>query len=495
METDLSDTTRQQTPSWGWRLGLRRRIILCLTGLALTAIAGGITTAWYTFEARHLLEQIIDQDIQGLRIVERLSTELSMQKGYTTYYALSLDDAYLKDLAIHTDAFDALMSKAMVHPYSEKNHTLLEEINEEYRQYVADRAKVITLYSQGLTNNGAQKHWQVRERFDTISNQVASLRVAQENQIRNVVEDAKLDATAMMYMAWVAVFFAVSIALILGYVLIRKVLDPIRRMAQSGRPVSTPKNTDEIEAIDIRMHGLMDDVDRAQEHVMQTEKLALAGKLAAGVAHSVRNPLTSVKMRLFSLSRSLRLDATQTEDFEVIAEEIGHIDTILQHFLEFARPPGLRREVVTLAEIVENAVRLLTYRLDSYGIDVKLDLAGGNRPIFADPERLKEVLVNLLLNACEAMPGGGRIMITTYSRADTSGKRMAILQIRDWGPGIPEELQGRVFEPFFSTKEDGSGLGLAITWRIIMEHGGTVETRVPEGGGALFEIGLPCKEP
>ncbi|WP_051261802.1 ATP-binding protein [Desulfovibrio inopinatus] len=495
METELSDRKQLNSSSKGWRLGLRRRIILCLTGLALTAIAGGITTAWYSYEARHLLEVIIDQDMQGLRIVERLATELSMQKGYTTYYALSLDESYLKDLATHTDMFDTLMSKAMLHPYSEKNHALLETINTEYRHYVADRAKVIELYSQGFADEGARQHWAIRGVFDKISGQVASLRAAQESQIHNVVDNAKLDATAMMYMAWVAVFIAVIIALILGYVLIRKVLDPIRRMAQEGQSPIVFKGTDEIEAIDKRMHGLMDDMDRAREHVMQTEKLALAGKLGAGVAHSVRNPLTSVKMRLFSLSRTLRLDATQSEDFEVITEEIGHIDTILQHFLEFARPPGLRREIVTLAEIVDNAVRLLTYRLDSYGVEVKMDLTGGNRPIHADPERLKEVLVNLLLNACEAMPGGGRILITTYSRADASGRRMAILQIRDWGPGIPEELQGRVFEPFFSTKEDGSGLGLAITWRIIMEHGGTVETRIPEGGGALFEIGLPCKEP
>ncbi|MGE4503916.1 MAG: ATP-binding protein [Desulfovibrionaceae bacterium] len=477
------------------RFGLRRRIILFLAGLTLTAIMGGTATAWYTYEAKSLLEQILDKDLQGLRIVEQLVSELNMQKGYTTYYALSRDESHLRELAARTDAFENLLDRALLHPYPPHSRQTLSAIATDYREYVLDRLRVIDLYSQGRDEEGGKLHWKVRERFQTLSELMNKLKIAQEDRIRSVADDAKTKASAMMLGAWMAMAVAVLMAVFLGYVLIRKVLDPLRRMVQEGLGPAPTGGNNEIEAIDRRMHGLMSDMDRAREHVMQSEKLALAGKLAAGVAHSVRNPLTSVKMRLFSLGRSLRLDPTQAEDFEVIAEEVGHIDTILQHFLEFARPPLLRKEHTTLAEVTDNAVRLLKHRLDSYGVEVETELTGGTRPIDADPERLKEVLVNLLLNACEAMPGGGRIRISAHSKTDLTGRRMAILTIRDWGPGVPEEILERIFEPFFSTKEDGSGLGLAITRRIVMEHGGTFDARLGEGCGMVFELALPCKEP
>ena len=135
----------------------------------------------------------------------------------------------------------------------------------------------------------------------------------------------------------------------------------------------------------------------------------------------------------------------------------------------------------------------MRHRLDSYGIEVETDLEAGYESIDADPESLKEVLVNLLLNACEAMPGGGRIRIAV-ARRNVEHRKMAVLSVRDWGPGIPEKILEHIFEPFFSTKEDGSGLGLAITKRIVMEHGGTFKVFCPEDGGALFEIALPSRE-
>ena len=356
-----------------------------------------------------------------------------------------------------------------------------------------DRLRVIDLYSQGRDTEGSELHWQVRKHFDELATQTEALKKDQGQRIRIIADNAKNKAKTMIYLAWSAMAAAVFMSFVLGYMLIRKVLDPVRRLVQAGQGEGVSE-CNEIEALDIQMHGLMDDMNRVREHVMQSEKLALAGTLAAGVAHSVRNPLTSVKMRLFSLGRSLRLDSTQAEDFEVITEEIGHIDTILQHFLEFARSPAIKKEHTSLAEVVENAIRLLRHRLDSYGIEVETDLEAGYESIDADPESLKEVLVNLLLNACEAMPGGGRIRIAVASRRNVEHRKMAVLSVRDWGPGIPEKILEHIFEPFFSTKEDGSGLGLAITKRIVMEHGGTFKVFCPEDGGALFEIALPSRE-
>jgi signal transduction histidine kinase len=139
--------------------------------------------------------------------------------------------------------------------------------------------------------------------------------------------------------------------------------------------------------------------------------MAMVGKLAAGMAHSVRNPFTSVKMRLFSLSRSLKLSGTQKEDFDVISEEIDHIDTIVQNFLEFSRPPKLRMQPVSPSTVVDTAIQLLRYRLESYNVKAIIHRDKMLPAVDADPDQLKEVLVNLMVNACEAMTGGGTIDI------------------------------------------------------------------------------------
>jgi signal transduction histidine kinase len=246
---------------------------------------------------------------------------------------------------------------------------------------------------------------------------------------------------------------------------------------------------------------LLHDVDytqselhRSRESLLQAEKMALVGKLAAGMAHSIRNPFTSVKMRLFSLGRSLDLDAAQKEDFEVIAAEIRHIDTIVQNFLEFARPPKLKMQPVDPSSVVDSALRLLEHRLKAYGVTVTVDRPVPLPPVRADAEQLKEVLVNLVVNACEAMAPGGTICIEERSAPFGTRGKAAVIRVRDNGPGIPAPLLEKVFQPFFSTKEQGTGLGLSIAQRVIGEHFGSLEVESVDGQGAVFTITLPAKE-
>jgi signal transduction histidine kinase len=244
---------------------------------------------------------------------------------------------------------------------------------------------------------------------------------------------------------------------------------------------------------------LIEDVDqtqnklvRSQEHLAQSEKWAMTGKLAAGVAHSIRNPLTSVKIRLFSMGRAANVSPALKEDFEVISEEIGHIETIVRSFLEFSRPPKLTVQKISPSDVVDTALRLLQHRLESYGVTVELIREKPLAEIWADPDQLKEVLFNLLINACEMMINGGVIRI--FEKEEEGGPlgRLVYISVSDNGPGIPESIQENVFQPFFSTKEEGTGLGLSIASRIVEKHGGSLRLRSPEGAGATFMITLPC---
>ncbi|MFY9704408.1 MAG: ATP-binding protein, partial [Desulfobacterales bacterium] len=210
-------------------------------------------------------------------------------------------------------------------------------------------------------------------------------------------------------------------------------------------------------------------------------------------AHSIRNPFTSVKMRLFSLNRSLELNEEQEEDFDVISAEIRHIDTIVQNFLEFSRPPKLQMQSISPSNVVDSTIQLLGHRLRSYDVQLKIERSQHLPVVSADPEQLKEVLVNIIVNACEVMGKGGTITIQEEVVRDDSKQPSACIKISDTGPGIPSNIIEKILQPFFTTKEQGTGLGLSIAARIITEHGGRIDVSSIVGHGATFLISLPVK--
>jgi signal transduction histidine kinase len=288
---------------------------------------------------------------------------------------------------------------------------------------------------------------------------------------------------------------------LLYLVVVYQMVLPLRRlMAEAARYDEQEGAGDELKTLSRRVRVLLHDVDhtsveleRSRETLAHAEKMAVMGKLAANMAHSIRNPFTSVQMRLFSLSRSLDLSPMQKEDLEVIAAEIRRIDTILQNFLEFSRPPRLQMQPVSPSAVVDSALRLLEHRLRAYGVTARVDRSAPLPEVMADPEQLKEVLVNIMVNACEAMLRGGAILIEERTLLHPLLKQ-AVIRVQDNGPGIPAAQLDKLFQPFFSTKEEGTGLGLSIAHRIIGDHGGRLDVESAEGQGAAFIITIPLRE-
>ena len=167
----------------------------------------------------------------------------------------------------------------------------------------------------------------------------------------------------------------------------------------------------------------------------------------------------------------------------MISQEIRHIDTIVQNFLEFSRPPKLKMQMVSPSVIVDLVIQLLEHRLNSYEVRIEVIRKRPLPQISADPEQLKEVLVNLVVNACEAMKKGGHIVISEEETIERPTGKMVVIRVSDDGPGIPGPLADKVLQPFFTTKEEGTGLGLSIASRIIEEHGGRLNLTSTEGHG------------
>jgi signal transduction histidine kinase len=231
--------------------------------------------------------------------------------------------------------------------------------------------------------------------------------------------------------------------------------------------------------------------------IERQEKLASLGILASGVAHEIRNPLTAIKFRLFSLRKAVPA-VTQNEDASVIGNEINRLEGIVQDFLQFARPSEPRLSKTDAAQIFEDVGKLLGPQLQKRAIELKLEANGSKSiSIYADAQQVKQVLINLVQNSAESIGRIGTITLAArreVAELDSRTRPVAILSVSDTGSGIPPEVEARLFDPFFTTKESGTGLGLAVSSRIVEKHGGLLRYETEVNRGTTFEIVLPAVE-
>jgi signal transduction histidine kinase len=235
-------------------------------------------------------------------------------------------------------------------------------------------------------------------------------------------------------------------------------------------------------------------LEETQRQLFQSEKLAALGKLSAGIAHEIRNPLTSIKILIHSLADEQATSSSREKDLAVIEGEIGRVNKIIKQFLDFARPRPPSLETLDVRAILEETLALLIYEMEAQGISLEKSYSPDLPPIPVDREQMKQVFLNLMLNALQAMEKGGTLRVVTRRASPFPGegeRSAAEVSFADTGPGIPEDLRGKIFEPFFSTKEEGIGLGLPIAQRIVEEHGGEVRVESKVGQGTTFTIALP----
>ena len=232
-----------------------------------------------------------------------------------------------------------------------------------------------------------------------------------------------------------------------------------------------------------------------EDQIRRQDRLATVGGLAAGIAHEIRNPLASLSGSIQVLQCELDLKGDNGLLMDIVVREADRLNTIITEFLEYARPATSLNEQVDLFSLIAETLMLLKNSRDFNGtIKIECDVNPHIR-LQGDSQRLRQVIWNLLINACQAMPDGGMIMISAlpFSRVDDDAILCEIV-IADTGQGIPQELVGKIFDPFFTTKTGGTGLGLAIAYRIIQDHGGTIYVERDRPKGTLFRIRLPMME-
>jgi signal transduction histidine kinase len=247
----------------------------------------------------------------------------------------------------------------------------------------------------------------------------------------------------------------------------------------------------------VRLHGEKRELSRKAQ---TAEKLAAVGTMTAGLSHEIRNPLNAAVLQLNVLERRVhRLrpseQAALLEPLTLVKDEIRRLDHILEDFLQFARPREFVPRTVEVPPVVGKVVDLLGGEGERRNVRLERQLEPVP-PIAGDEERLRQVLMNLMLNALEATPDGGWVRVSCRAEApdpDRPGDHgMVAIAVDDGGPGVAPEIRERIFEPFFTTKAKGSGLGLSIVHAIVAQHGGTMAVEEAPDGGARFVLRLPC---
>jgi signal transduction histidine kinase len=485
------------------KIKLRNKIYMVLAALVGVSLMGSLVMIWYTYQMDRILESVTEKDFAAFQIAEALESALVSQKGFVSYYFLDGNDEWLRQLGEYRQVFRQKLKEAQSLNGDPVQKKALERISTKYKKYLILKNKVLDYYKSGHRTEVAKLHQEARDRYFEILDLCEGYKNLHVLQVRQAAHHSSQRADNIRIVAVLTVLSSILLAGLLAVIFIRQILAPVTLLVEeSSRKKGIRKSDNIVDTLSHTVFDLIADADqthlelkKSQANLAQAEKMAMVGKLAAGMAHSIRNPFTSVKMRLFSLNRALALTKDQREDFQVISDEIRHIDTIVQNFLEFSRPPKLSMQAISPSLVVDRAIQLLSHRLKSYDVNVPV-VRNCNLPeIYADPEQLAEVLVNLIVNACEAMEGGGEIVIHEEVIRTGSADATAVIRVSDNGPGIPEHLQEKIMQPFCTTKEEGTGLGLSIAVRIIEEHSGTLSVESKPGMGATFCITLPIKEP
>ena len=226
------------------------------------------------------------------------------------------------------------------------------------------------------------------------------------------------------------------------------------------------------------------------DELLITKKVAAVGHLALGLAHEIRNPLSSIQMNMQMIRKKIEPSGILSENFSIVDGEIQRLNHLLNDVLDFARPRPLRLQKAELGEIVKRLLQLMSQRLAERGIRTETHIEAP-LVLTCDPEQIHQVLLNLVLNAVEAMEGEDRRLdIAAFSK-----EHQAVVRVSDSGAGIPKAKREQLFDPFYTTKTSGGGLGLSILQTIVLCHGGTVTAESEPGHGATFIVTLPLAGP
>jgi signal transduction histidine kinase len=494
------------------RLTLATKFTAIIIGVVVLAVVSSMVALLSTWKIGRSMQNTVHESLPSIEVAQILQLTLCEPRGLVASYILDGGNPmWLRELQDRKRRFADGLAKARNLAHSPEEIQSLIELESAYRVYDTKRDEALALYDKGETEKAKTTLFtEVNERYlqahhlcdrftDATTRHVAARLAASKAQIRQA-----------SWIVGVCVGLAVGLGAGLLWLFLRGVLLPLRQMVTDASeftdhdPTVSARNIhDELRAVGHSLRILMSnvtvvrsDLEQSRSQLVQAEeRLNSVGKLAACVAHEIRNPLVAINMSFHLLRKIIGANAEANQLLEMISEETARLDNIIKHFLEFSRPPQLHLDRQDTAAIIDKTVNLLRLPMEEKMIRLEREDAANLSPIMADAEQLKQVLINILKNAAEATPERGEIHISTSEETTSRGRGLVVIRIRDSGPGIPEKMRERIFEPFFTTKQAGTGLGLCIAARVMVQHGGQLALESSTDQGTVFAVRIPASRP
>jgi signal transduction histidine kinase len=323
---------------------------------------------------------------------------------------------------------------------------------------------------------------------------------ALNNDLQEAMDSLDTNAKTSEQRALYALIFLATMTLSVGLGValhLKRILSPLSDVTERAKAVAkgdlTPRlalvSDDEIGELSLTFERMVSELADAQNQALTNERLAAIGQMAAHVTHEIRNPLSSIGLNLDLLEEELVTTSVQNDAqglLTAISREVQRLEHLSEEYLRVARLPSPNMEAERIESTLREIVAFARPELERAGCTVEFDFASSLPPAFYDEAQIRQAILNLIRNARESMPEGGPIAIRAYATGMS-----VLIEICDRGCGIPEGIQSRVFDPFFSTKGEGTGLGLAISRQIVASHGGELSCSSRPDGGTLFRLSLP----
>lgn len=311
--------------------------------------------------------------------------------------------------------------------------------------------------------------------------------------------------TRLFFFTTIGIIIILSIAIsIIMYRLVKipleRIIGNMARVEEGDLSVRmNARSTDEIGHLITSFNSMVKKLDKAKrelelyhfEQMERADRLASMGEMSAGIAHEIKNPLTGIAAAITIINEDLEQSDPRKEILQEILEQIKRLDKTVNDLLFFGKPGDPEFVYADVNAIVQKTLWFAAQHRGGKGVDKRLELAENLPPVFVDPKLIQQVFLNLILNAVQAMQGGGTLTVTT-SAASHDGRGWVRTVIADTGPGIPPQILGKIFTPFFTTKAQGTGLGLAICHKLITQHHGTISVNSEDGRGTEFIIDIPA---
>jgi signal transduction histidine kinase len=476
-------------------------------------MAGGFLTISYIYRIQDANNLIIKENVKSVRAANELEIALYHMRIISLNYVIDKDTAWIRQLRQRENDFLYALDKAQLSANTPEEENIIRQISALFSNFEQNLNTGLALQRQGSVTraNRLLLHGS-RDLINTIEQKSKEFIQSNESQQAFYEESIRKNNDFISSAMYALGFGGMVLGLVLGWMVARIILNPIYKLVLKVRGAAGSEMVEhikmspgkELEEIDLHINRMISRINQAHEDLEKnrallerSSKLAAIGRLAPAIAHEIRNPLAAIKMLIYSMLNEPDISSEKQEDLKIMTHEIERMEGFLQNFLKYARPSRPQMKEVEIVRVVRETLHLMLPRIRQHGVEVSELYQDEKIMLRADPDQLKQIFMNLLLNAVEAMERGGRLDISTSLEEtgdEEAGKKYLKVNISDSGKGIPDDIIDSLFDPFVKNKEGGVGLGLSISQRIAELHHGWIKAANNPGHGATFTLYLPLEE-